>query len=560
MKTSIKRLCILVLALGMFAPVYGQKKEGGKKKKLNLRLGDKLGKLAGKMMTSGTTDLSEASLIIHYTNGIYTHEASLSADSFMPKGWQEGDDMVGLQFTKMDGLGMLNIEGKVALDGEIMESQGMGFYANIVENDPQSVSISTTTGQSAQFDIYDIADIKIKSVNGQTENIVVDIGEDLELELENGDSADGTMVKVALLTKVVGAKAFNVFAEFSSRDKVLIPAESFSNPEISGSVKGVGNFQQGANYLMVERYYYKDVDKQTLGAAEFWAHAYSSIPVTVTGKQKESVYGALKIKGESNFDAGEIKYQMSKPNAKIGMPFSEGSQFGLASLRVRGTLFHQESSTTESTSGNIKTITTTTTTYDFPQLPDAFWEQLMENIYTDVQEIFSSEFGISFVPVESVTGSQYYAEFYEVEEENTNVKIKKSYKNTQNIFPEKLGDIMNSISTNLTHDKPEVNLMKDAKVDGLLTMTVDLQIAADNNDKIILVPRMSFNIMGLEEKYTFGITSYGQGGLNASDGVPFSESEFQNINALNRIVRKDDLMKAFRQGLKALQSLSLIHI
>ena len=85
-------------------------------------------------------------------------------------------------------------------------------------------------------------------------------------------------------------------------------------------------------------------------------------------------------------------------------------------------------------------------------------------------------------------------------------------------------------------------------------MTVDLQIAADNNDKIILVPRMSFNIMGLEEKYTFGITSYGQGGLNASDGVPFSESEFQNINALNRIVRKDDLMKAFRQGLKALQS------
>ncbi|MEQ9423655.1 MAG: hypothetical protein RJQ09_04500 [Cyclobacteriaceae bacterium] len=530
----------------------GEKKE---KKMFRLGVGDKIGKLAGKLMTKSTDDLSKASASARYVVDMYTENASLSSDSFMPEGWKEGDDMVAINFLNMDGLGMLSIDGEVTYDGKPMEYSSMGVYVAIVDDNPKpkEILVKTTSGDRAFFVVEPTAPIKILSVNGQTDNVKIDLGEDLEIDIENGEGHEGTLVKVAMLTDVMGARAWNYFAEFRSKDKVIIPEQAFSNLEISGSVNGVGHLKQGSSYLLIERYVVTETDGQDLASAEIYSHSYSSIPITVDGKPDTKNYGDITAKGKYQAVNGEMQYNASKPNARFGIPFPQGSKFGLASLSVRGTLFHQETNTSESDYGSFKVVTTTTTTQQFPQLPDVFWEQLMENIYQDVVAFFKEDYGIDFVNVEAVTSSPHYENFYEADQENTNVHIKKSYKNTKNLLPSSAGAILSSISSNTTSDKPTINLMRDSETDGLVSITVDLQIASNSDDNIVLVPRMNMSIIGREEKYTNVEGRYCNVQVQAFDGMPFSESEFDDINALNRITRKDEMMSALRHSVSELR-------
>ena len=270
-----------------------------------------------------------------------------------------------------------------------------------------------------------------------------------------------------MVTDVAGARGFNYFAEFRSANKVVIPKEALSNLVISGSVKGVANFNQGENYLIVERYVQSPADKQSASAAEYQSRAYGSIKVNVSGKQTESTYMNITAKNKLETPGGALNMEVWKPNASTGAPFSQGSKFGVSSLVVRGTLFKQDVSSSTSYGYNTVTVTTVTTTYQFPQLPDAFWEQLLNSIHADIVTIFKKEFNIEIVPTEKITASPHYKNFYTVGEKNTDELIVKTYKDTQNMSPSRVSDILGAVSTNMTSDRPITNLMKDADVDGI---------------------------------------------------------------------------------------------
>lgn len=521
-----------------------------------MKLGEKLGKLTAKLMTSKTSNLSEAAVLVHHINGMHTMEARISGQEMYPEDFQEGDRAVGIFFTKNDGLGMLNIDGSITCDGKELTSTGLGFYMLELEEgdmDPKTINVETVTGDKATFTIQPVPSVRVLSVNGATSNAEVDLSKDIELVLENGPGHEGTLLKVALVTDVVGARGFNYFAEIASTDKVIIPREALSNPTISGSAKGVGNYNQGENYLVVERLVKAPANKQSTAAAELQSHAYGSMKVNVTGKQAESVYGSIKVKDKIATSMGNLNLEAYKPNATTGAPMSQGSRFAVASLSVRGSLFKQEVDESVSYGYNTKTITTITTTYQFPKLPDEFWDQLLHNMHADLVKMFREDYNIEVVPTEKVTSSPHYKNFYSVQEKNTEDLIVKTYQNTVNMQPTRVGEILGSVSTNMTSDRPIINLMKDAGVDGLINVQLNLQVAANGENNIILIPNLSFYIQGREEKYTNIDVTYGSGWVAAEGGQPFSEAEFSNINALNRIVRKDEIMSAMRHALKLLR-------
>ena len=89
---------------------------------------------------------------------------------------------------------------------------------------------------------------------------------------------------------------------------------------------------------------------------------------------------------------------------------------------------------------------------------------------------------------------------------------------------------------------------------GLISVQVDLQVAGNDKGNIVLVPRLTFSIVGREEKYTNKDVNYGSGWVAAYEGRPFSQAEFNDVNALNRIVRKDDMMAGFQSALKTLRA------
>ena len=87
------------------------------------------------------------------------------------------------------------------------------------------------------------------------------------------------------------------------------------------------------------------------------------------------------------------------------------------------------------------------------------------------------------------------------------------------------------------------------KLVGLLAATVDLSLPTDMNI-VTLAPPMAFRITGGPNGYIAGPTVYAQGVVSDEKSVSFAESEFKDINALNRIIRKDDLLAVMRKALK----------
>ena len=75
-----------------------------------------------------------------------------------------------------------------------------------------------------------------------------------------------------------------------------------------------------------------------------------------------------------------------------------------------------------------------------------------------------------------------------------------------------------------------------------------------DTDKITLRPRMGIRITGPPTSQTAGQAVYLEGGISADKGVTFNESELENINALNRIVRKEELMAALVQAINELEA------
>lgn len=196
---------------------------------------------------------------------------------------------------------------------------------------------------------------------------------------------------------------------------------------------------------------------------------------------------------------------------------------------------------------------TTTTTWQFPELPEAFWDQLLESLHNDISNLMHERYGVRLVPTAQVVASPMYAALDEIADEKTQVEISRSYQGTKNLIPTSIGALMGNISSAFAADRPDARLMSDVGIDGLISVTLDLDIPTDN-ESITLRPMMSIRVIGPPNGYTIGPTVYTEGIVGSKAGVAFSESELDSIDALNRIVRKDELMAALTRALDELEA------
>ncbi len=570
----MKHVLYLVLSLIISFSALGQDDAKKKKKKgfkvPKLHLGEKLGKLSGNLMTGKAESLEEASAIITYICGTYPPEIRTSESKYFPEGTIEGDYIAAVTFTKAEGIGMLEVKGEVKSNDVPMEYVGLGSYMMVKKNqflEPATISITTETGDEASFVLNRIPGIEILSVNGESSLPILDLSEDIELVYYNPPGTIGTRVKVSLVTDVMGARALNHFADFQVKKegeiKVTIPKEALANPEISGQMNA-GNFNKGENWLIVERKkslpsskYGEEQKPGNLSSSEIQMIAYSSLPVIIKGKQDDGLMVSLRVTGKSKDK--KIGYEFYKPNATTGIPFSKASKFGLTSFTLTANTFKQESNTSSSsrTIGNTTytRTTTTTTTYDFPELPASYWEYAMDEIYKDVVAFFESEYEVGFVPVEEVIKAPEYSEMFPVDEVMNDQKVKMSYKGTKRSSPESLGEIFGNLSTNLTSDNPMVNLMKSAgDVDGLLSMKLGLQIAANEKGKLVLVPRLYISVIGRDEENNNKLGKYVDGYVILGDGIPYNEALLKSSKEeLLRVCSHEQLLHSLKEGISTLR-------
>lgn len=508
-----------------------------------------LGKLAAGMLTATTADLSVCAVQGMYISNLYPRDTKTIEMDYVGEEWKEGKSGVAVSFYKRDGLGFYKIDGTITMDGDTLQYLANGVYSTYFEknnNKPKKISITTSSGQKAQFSIQPPKPVKLISINGASTNASVDVTKDMTLEFENVPN-ENAHIRVAMIINSLGIRSFSDIGVFTLAKTIKIPAAAFKNTLVSSSVQGVVSISSGSNYVLVERFDVAATRIPGVGASQNISMGWSWMPVNVTGEV--STFPGFTVDGKISNANGEMEYTASKPNAYTGKPLSKGNKFAITSLSIRGTLYQAETSTSSSTAGNVTTTTTTTRTWQFPKVPVEHWDKVLDNLYKDITAVFNDEYGISIIPIEHVVSAPQYKELEEIKDEYTKVEISRSYKGTKNLLPTRLGNILKSISTTFASDRPEARLMRELGVDGLISVTVDLALPTDRQE-VTLAPRMAWRIIGQPNGYIVGPTVYAQGVVQDEKGVPFNDSEFKDINALNKIIRKDDLISAMKKAFK----------
>lgn len=509
------------------------------------------GKVVGKFLTSTTDDLNQASTQVRYTRNTYPPEIKTTEVSYFDD-WTAGRNAVGINTFKREGAGMLKIDGTVTANGTPIPYVDNGAYGMFLDDlEPQKVEIKTTSGQEVSFLVEPIEEVKIKSVNGGSGE--VDMSRDLVLEFEEPDHYANKNMRVLMLMDFMGTRSWMDVANFKAAEKVVIPAEAFKH------MPGVRP-NDGDSYLLVERYKVSPNINEGIGVAQILSLSWDAVPVTVTNRPK-LIHG-IGTTGEIEDEKGKVEYQVSKPNAFLGKPFSKGKKFALTSLSVRATKLKRErteTSTSSSTSyygGNkVTTTTTRTTTYtkQFPTLPDVFWDNLINDMYEDVLATLNKNMGAEFIPMEEVINAPSFQKLPVIEDDITEVEVSKSYPGTRTLLPTSFGAIMSSISTTFASDRFDAKLINELGVDGLVAVTVDLEMPWD---KDTLVPRMSFRITGAPNGYIYGPTVFAEGVI-VGEGVDFDEAKEDSeigIDLLNKIVQQENFIKAFDRALQELKA------
>ena len=79
----------------------------------------------------------------------------------------------------------------------------------------------------------------------------------------------------------------------------------------------------------------------------------------------------------------------------------------------------------------------------------------------------------------------------------------------------------------------------------------------DDAAELTLQPRMSFRISGGPNGYSFGPTVFAQGVISGM-GQPFDEAKInsgaEGLSVLESIVRRQDLVKAFKDGISEVKA------
>lgn len=496
--------------------------------------GEKMGDLAGNLLTAKTDALDNVAVTISVINGVYDMRTKTSETKYFPEGTVEGDNAVSVTFFKNGGVGLYKLKGEVFLDGIPMEYLGVGSYVSMFKepwSGTKKVTIKTESGDEAEFIVEAVPPIEIVSVNDDKILPFVDLGEDMTVEYTNPEGSEGTNVSVSLLTDIMGARAFNSFADFPAKNtKVTIPKEAFSSPEVTGRMNA-GQFNKGANFLCLERV--KKTEKSQLGseqkpgdlsAVTIVQKSYSTWPVIVKGKQEHGIIAFLNFSGK--FKDEKIGFEAHKPDAKTGIPFSRGSNFGLVSLTVNGKLYSKKTTSSSSswTVGNTRytQTTITTTILEFPQLSSAHWEYIMDDFYKRMTAFFKSDFNIDFVPVEKITSASNYNTLFNDAEINSDTKISQTYKNTKRSNPRSLGEFFKTLSSSQSSETPMNKMMRETGVDGLVSVEIDLQIGADEKNHVVLIPRVNFSIKGIDETKNNRNGTYAEGTITFRKGIPFN--------------------------------------
>lgn len=524
-----------------------------------------VGDYAARLVTSKESDFSKMGVSVITSSNLDPIDKIANTRS-QQQNWINGGSAVAVFTTHPNGLGLISFDGDVLIDGEpasVMSLQNFRIYEPGTRGSKQVV-MRNAAGQELNVQVTIPPDIRITEVNGQSpENLSISLQEPLTLKLRYDPELEGAVATVSLVSNTglpMGTNLYNNVASFTVAPEVTIPAGAFQNPHTSGgiSVSGSSNVRyREDNYLRIKVTRIEHPANNP-GFAQFRLvqDSYDTVPVTITA-QPAGIRNSASVSARRSFTGveGEFQYNAMTANGYHAVPLSgSGTRMGIASLSVSANLFAQTTSSSrrENVSANTVTLTTITTTFRFPQLDDVYWNQFLANVHRDLTSMLEAA-GVTIVPTERYTQSPVYADFFDIQEENTELLLRKTYGDTRRLVPTGLGQTLSSMEA--TNFMPETGrdfrLLQDIGADAYLSVDLNFQVAGGPNNTVVLLPYLNYTVTGRSIGGDATVSQF-VNGVISGPGVPFSESDFRDVNGLDRATQRVRLMELMQESMEGL--------
>ncbi|MEO8761623.1 MAG: hypothetical protein ABI388_09365 [Bacteroidia bacterium] len=538
----------------------------------------KLAKMTGKGNDVLSANLEEVSpVLVIVSSNLTPKELGTISQTFF-NGWISGGDAVFFAFTKKNEAKYVKIDGTVMVDGQPAEYITSGMYAafSSPNSAARKVEITTSTGQKSSFMIEPSKKhLKVLSVNGQTDKIELDLSKDVEVQLDDAELPDNSLLKVSLAINQMSIKSIYDVCYIRKGSKIIIPAAAFRNINIKPAGKAIYGYKKSFLTVGVESEAKATSLSGPFGIVDY-KNTYEDGKFVSISKEPELNLG-LTAKAKEELKDGEMNYDFFKPGAFTSRSIQQLKKIGLYNFTIEGqTLSEASVITQEENKAKNESQTTKLTTVTFPPQTNEVWNEVLAKIYPQICAVIQSELKATILPPDAVVQTTSYKSLSRLAKENTNSNKEfisgfGGSKTLSSILP-----LTEGLGSNSTLEK----IMNEVGVDALLNLTLSFSAQRDG-DFGVLTPKLTFELIGKANNLAAGTTYYS--GTITGKGVPsehiglkveyFSANGLDNtgrndakvyhtagtINAeeLEKIVRRADFVTVLAKALKDIKSKEL---
>ena len=501
--------------------------------KVTKMVGNLAGELGGSV--AETPNLDDVDVLASVGTNIFPKDLGLATNDFLKGEWIDNGDFTMLMLSSPNGFQFFKYAGTIKLNGKELKHQSFGIHTAVEapNSGNKKISFEKNGVEEGSFTVPPPSkNIQLISINGAKSSVNIDLTKDVVLELANFSTIPESLIRVDIVTSIIGMRSLTMAAYVKPAAKVVIPAAAFRNLETQNKGTGFKN-----SYLMVsDQQLVKSVAQSGVFKEPVIAVTGSNAGMWVNVTNSPEIAKGITFSDIEKVNGSEVEVSVKKLNAAYAMPLSFAKKIAVASMSIQGTTQLYESKT------NNWTKTETTKSIDFPQIPEEWLQEVLAGMYAQFTQATAAVSNGQVLPESAIPSAPSYelVQNFFKDEMNTADQFLTVYKNLNPIKP------LTSSSMRLFGENA---LLKETSADALLKVSIALQLSYDG--KPAMTPYLTVEMDGVSNggfRSFVGNTKYFSITIK---GAPYIIKKGKSLtkDELAKIVQTNDLATAYKNAL-----------
>jgi hypothetical protein len=499
--------------------------------KVTKMVGNLAGELGGSV--AETPNLDDVDVLASVGTNIFPKDLGLATNDFLKGEWIDNGDFTMLMLSSPNGFQFFKYAGTIKLNGKELKHQSFGIHTAVEapNSGNKKISFEKNGVEEGSFTVPPPSkNIQLISINGAKSSVNIDLTKDVVLELANFSTIPESLIRVDIVTSIIGMRSLTMAAYVKPAAKVVIPAAAFRNLETQNKGTGFKN-----SYLMVsDQQLVKSVAQSGVFKEPVIAVTGSNAGMWVNVTNSPEIAKGITFSDIEKVNGSELEVSVKKLNAAYAMPLSFAKKIAVASMSIQGTTQLYESKTNN--------WTKTTKSIDFPQIPEEWLQEVLAGMYAQFTQATAAVSNGQVLPESAIPSAPSYelVQNFFKDEMNTADQFLTVYKNLNPIKP------LTSSSMRLFGENA---LLKETSADALLKVSIALQLSYDG--KPAMTPYLTVEMDGVSNggfRSFVGNTKYFSITIK---GAPYIIKKGKSLtkDELAKIVQTNDLATAYKNAL-----------